>query len=141
MTQQRDGSPKTLYFVISIQNEPAAQSLVVFVKSFLGVRKVLKSFYFGAAIATLALIPATAQAAAPGSAIVAATQGAAGAVDNFYRARGNAPLWFANGRESAAAVELVGLLKRATARRTGQRPADREPDRARDRRRERRPAR
>ena len=72
----------------------------------------LKSFYFGAAIATMALIPATAQAATQGSAVVA-TQGAAGAVDNFYRARGNSPLWFANGRESAAAVELVGLLKRA----------------------------
>lgn len=74
----------------------------------------LKSFYYGAAIATMALIPAVAQAANPGaSATVAATQGAAGAVDNFYRVRGNAPLWFAAGRESAAATELVSLLKRA----------------------------
>ena len=75
----------------------------------------LKSFYYGAVIANLALIPTVAQAANPGStAVVAATQGAAGAVDNFYRARSNAPMWFTAGRESAAAVELVNLLKRAT---------------------------
>ena len=74
----------------------------------------LKSFWNGAAIATLALIPVGAQAAVSGSpAAVTATQGAAGAVDNFYRARGNAPLWFEAGRESAAAMELVGLLRSA----------------------------
>ena len=75
----------------------------------------LKSFWNSAAIVTAMLIPAGAQAAVAGapSAIVA-TQGAAVAVDNFYRARGNAPMWFEAGRESAAAVELVGLLRRAT---------------------------
>ena len=62
--------------------------------------------------------PAYAASGAPATAIstsVAAGQGAAAAaaVENFYAARRNAPLWFANGRESAAAVELVGILRRA----------------------------
>ncbi|MCY7398389.1 MAG: L,D-transpeptidase family protein [Sphingomonas bacterium] len=74
----------------------------------------LKSFWNGAAIATLMLVPVSAQAAQGSPAAVAATQGAAGAVENFYRARGNAPMWFAAGRESAAAVELVALLRGAT---------------------------
>ncbi|MGI8931540.1 MAG: L,D-transpeptidase family protein [Sphingomicrobium sp.] len=60
------------------------------------------------------LLPVGAQAAVVGSPVAVVSQGAAGAVDNFYRARGNAPLWFEAGRESAAAVELVGLLRRAS---------------------------
>ena len=74
----------------------------------------LKYLWNGAAIASFLLIPLAAQAAVPGSpAAFAATQGAAGAVDKFYLARGNAPLWFEGGRESVAAVELVGMLRRA----------------------------
>ena len=74
----------------------------------------LKSLWNGAAIASFLLTPLGVQAAVPTtSAAIAATQGAAGAVETFYRARGNAPLWFEGGRESAAALELVGLLRRA----------------------------
>jgi murein L,D-transpeptidase YcbB/YkuD len=84
------------------------------VKKVSGVRKVLNYLWNGAAVALLMMAPATASAAAPGSpGVVAATQGAAGAVDNFYAARGNAPLWFEGGREGAAARELVEILRRA----------------------------
>lgn len=65
------------------------------------------------------LVPAGAQAAAtqaPATAVsVIAGQGAAAAaaVENFYAARRNAPLWFANDRESNAAGELIAILRRA----------------------------
>ena len=65
------------------------------------------------------LVPAGAQAAAtqaPATAVsVIAGQGAAAAaaVENFYAARRNAPLWFAIGRESNAAGELIAILRRA----------------------------
>ena len=75
----------------------------------------LQTIWNGAAIAATMLVPVSAQAAVAGSPVaVVAGQGAAGAIDTFYRGRGNAPLWFAAGRESAAAVELVELLRRAT---------------------------
>ncbi len=76
------------------------------------------SFWNWAAITAAMMVPATAQAAvaeAPGA--VVASQGAVGAshsaVENFYAARRNAPLWFDQKRPSAAAVELVGILRRA----------------------------
>jgi len=60
------------------------------------------------------LVPVGAHAEIAGSPVaIAASQGAAGAIDSFYHARGNAPLWFEAGRESAAANELVSLLRRA----------------------------
>ena len=69
---------------------------------------------YGAALAAMMMAPVAAQAAAPGSPVaLAATQGAAAAIDHFYANRNHAPLWFADGRESAAAVELVDLLRRA----------------------------
>ena len=74
----------------------------------------LQTLWNSTAIAATMLIPVSAQAVVAGSPVaVVAGQGAAGAIDTFYRARGNAPLWFEAGRESAAAVELVGLLRRA----------------------------
>ena len=76
------------------------------------------------ATATLVVVPVAAQAA-PGAPVAlvashgaasqgAASHGAAGAIESFYRARGNAPLWFEHKRDSAVAAELVGLLRRAT---------------------------
>lgn len=74
----------------------------------------LKSLWNGAAIASSLLTPLAANAATPASpAAIAATQGAAGAIESFYRARGNAPMWFEGKRASVAALELVGLLRRA----------------------------
>ncbi len=70
-----------------------------------------KSLWNGAAIAALMLVPVSAQAATPSA--VAVSQGAAGAVENFYAARRNAPLWFESGREGPAAAELVQILRRA----------------------------
>jgi len=96
---------------------------VVIVKNISGVRKVLKFLWNGAAIGSLLLATAGAQAAgvqavgaqaaggAPGA--VAASQGAAAALDSFYAGRRNAPLWFENGRPGAAASELVAILRRA----------------------------
>lgn len=68
-----------------------------------------------AAIAANLLAPVAAQAAVAGDvAAIAASQGAAAsAVENFYAARRNAPLWFDRGREGTAAVELIGILRRA----------------------------
>ena len=74
----------------------------------------LKSFWNGVALGSLMLVPVSAQAAIAGSPVaVTASQGAAGAIDRFYQARDNAPMWFEGQREGAAAVELVGLLRRA----------------------------
>ncbi len=74
-----------------------------------------KTIWNSAAIAAMMLVPVSANAAEVGSPVaVSASQGAAGAIDNFYRARGNRPLWFEGGRESNAAIELVGHLRRAT---------------------------
>lgn len=72
-----------------------------------------KTFSNSAAIAAIMLLPVGAQAATGSPAATVASQSAAGAIDAFYRTRGNAPLWFEGGRESVAAVELVGLLRRA----------------------------
>ena len=74
----------------------------------------LKTIWNSAAIAAMMLVPVSANAAAGSPVAVAASQGMAGAIENFYRARGNAPLWFEGGRESAAAVALVGHLRGAT---------------------------
>ena len=78
----------------------------------------LNYLWNGAAAAALMLIPAGAHAAggaAPSA--IAASQGAAGALDAFYAARRNAPLWFEAGpqgaRAGAAAHELVRILRRA----------------------------
>jgi murein L,D-transpeptidase YcbB/YkuD len=79
------------------------------------VVKVSKLIWNSAAIAAMMLVPVSANAAMAGSpAAVAASQGIAGAIDNFYRARGNAPLWFEGGRESNAATELVRHLRSST---------------------------
>jgi murein L,D-transpeptidase YcbB/YkuD len=84
------------------------------VKSELGVCKVLNYLWNGAVIASLALFPVSAQAAPPAApAAIVASQGATGAVEAFYAARRNAPLWFEGGREGAAALELVEILRRA----------------------------
>jgi L,D-transpeptidase YcbB len=91
---------------------------VVIVKQISGVRKVLKFLTNGAAIGSLMLVSAGAHAAAvqaaggtPGA--VAASQGAAAALDSFYAGRRNAPLWFEDKRPGAAAAELVAILRRA----------------------------
>ena len=73
-----------------------------------------KRLWNGVALAALVLTPVAAQAAVAGdSATLAASQGAAAAVENFYAARRNAPLWFEGGRPGAAAAELVSILRRA----------------------------
>jgi len=75
---------------------------------------VLNYLWNGAAAAALMLVPAGAHAAGVGApSAMAASQGAAGAIDAFYAARRNAPLWFEGGRESVAARELVEILRRA----------------------------
>jgi len=66
-----------------------------------------------AAVAVFMLVPATAQAVVGTPVATTVEQGAAGAIENYYRARGNMPMWFEGGRESASAVELIGLLRRA----------------------------
>ena len=74
----------------------------------------LNYLWNGAAAAALMLVPAGAHAAGVGApSAMAASQGAAGAIDAFYAARRNAPLWFEGGRESVAARELVEILRRA----------------------------
>ncbi len=73
-----------------------------------------KSLWNGAAIAALMLVPVSAQAATPSPSAIAVSQGAASAVENFYAARRNAPLWFEGGREGAAAAELIQILRRAS---------------------------
>ncbi len=70
-----------------------------------------KSVFNQVALAALMLVPGVAHAASASPTALVATQGAA--VENFYAARRNAPLWFEAGRESAAAVELVQILRRA----------------------------
>jgi len=75
---------------------------------------VLNYLWNGAAAAALMLVPAGAHAAGNGApSAMAASQGAAGAIEAFYAARRNAPLWFEGGRESVAARELVEILRRA----------------------------
>jgi len=75
---------------------------------------VLNYLWNGAAAAALMLVPAGAHAAGVGApSAMAASQGAAGAIEAFYAARRNAPLWFEGGRESVAARELVEILRRA----------------------------
>ena len=74
----------------------------------------LNYLWNGAAAAALMLVPASAHAAGNGApSAMAASQGAAGAIEAFYAARRNAPLWFEGGRESVAARELVEILRRA----------------------------
>ena len=74
----------------------------------------LNYLWNGAAAAALMLVPAGAHAAGNGApSAMAASQGAAGAIEAFYAARRNAPLWFEGGRESVAARELVEILRRA----------------------------
>jgi murein L,D-transpeptidase YcbB/YkuD len=74
---------------------------------------VFKRLWNGVAFAALLLTPVAAQAAASDAPMLAASQGAAAAVENFYAARRNAPLWFEGKREGAAAVELLSILRRA----------------------------
>jgi murein L,D-transpeptidase YcbB/YkuD len=94
--------------------EPQAKSFVVIVKIVSGVRNVLNYLWNGAAAAALVLTPAGAHAAGQaGPSAIVASQSAAGAVEAFYAARRNAPLWFDGGREGAAARELVSILRRA----------------------------
>ena len=71
-----------------------------------------------AAIAALAGFaqPAFAAAASPGlpgRTSEAVPSAAANPLDAFYAARGNAPLWLANGRATAAAMQLLEVLDRA----------------------------
>ena len=74
----------------------------------------LNYLWNGAAAAALMLVPAGAHAAGNGApSAMAASQGTAGAIEAFYAARRNAPLWFEGGRESVAARELVEILRRA----------------------------
>ena len=74
----------------------------------------LNFLWNGAAFAALMLASANAQAAGAGvPSAIAASQGAAAAVENFYAARANAPLWFDGRHEGAAARELVAILRRA----------------------------
>ena len=74
----------------------------------------LNYLWNGAAAAALVLAPAGAHAAGQGAtSAITASQSAAGAVEAFYAARRNAPLWFEGGREGAAARELVEILRRA----------------------------
>jgi murein L,D-transpeptidase YcbB/YkuD len=82
----------------------------------IGSEELFKRWWNGAACAALMLIPAgVASAGTPigYSSVVAASQGAASAVENFYAARRNAPLWFEDGRPGAAASELIAILRRA----------------------------
>ena len=78
-------------------------------------RLLLKKVAIAALMAGSALGAAgTAHAAGAGnSSAIVASQGAAAAVESFYAARRNAPLWFDGNRESAAAAQLVSILRRA----------------------------
>ena len=70
----------------------------------------------GAAAAALLTLGAPAAAATTPEAPAAGSFAMFGdpAVNAFYGARGNAPLWFADGPGSQAAAELIGILKRSS---------------------------
>ncbi|MEA3057376.1 MAG: L,D-transpeptidase YcbB [Sphingomonadales bacterium] len=77
-------------------------------------RSSLTAGVLAGACAALALVAAPAAAATPEVPVAAASNASVEqAVDAFYAARGDAPLWLRGGANSPAATELFGILQRA----------------------------